>query len=54
MNLPEDLNTRPEVPERDGLDVVHRWMLHRINELSADVNTALESFRFDVAAGRQQ
>jgi len=52
MNLPEDLNTRPEVPDRDGLDVVHRWMLHRINELSADVNAALESFRFDVAADR--
>ncbi len=52
MNLPEDLNTRPELPDRDRLDVVHRWMLHRTNELSADVNAALESFRFDVAADR--
>ena len=52
MNLPQDLETRPELPDRDRLDVVHRWMLHRTNELSADVQAAFENFRFDVAADR--
>ena len=52
MNLPQDLETRPELPDRDRLDVVHRWMLHRTNELSADVQAAFEKFRFDVAADR--
>ena len=52
MNLPQDLETRPEVPDRDRLDVVHRWMLHRTNGLSADVQAALVDFRFDVAADR--
>ena len=52
MNLPQGLETRPELPDRDRLDVVHRWMLHRTNELSADVQAAFENFRFDVAADR--
>ena len=52
MNLPQDLETRPELPDRDRLDVIHRWMLHRTNELSADVQAAFENFRFDVAADR--
>ncbi len=52
MNLPQGLETRPELPDRDRLDVVHRWMLHRTNELSAEVQAAFENFRFDVAADR--
>ncbi len=52
MNLPEDLETRPDVPARDHLDVVHRWMLHRMNLLTEEVEAALREFRFDVAADR--
>ena len=32
--------------------LVHRWILHRVSELSAEVGEALETFRFDVAADR--
>ena len=52
MNLPETLQTRPDLPPLDRLNVVHRWMLHRTSELAGDVDEALEAFRFDVAADR--
>ena len=32
--------------------LVHRWILHRVSELSAEVGEALVTFRFDVAADR--
>ncbi len=41
-----------ELPPVDALGLIHRWMLHRVNELTAEVDTALDAFRFDVAADR--
>ena len=52
MNLPESLACRPEVPPVDELETIHRWVLHRINELAVEVTRALEGYRFDVAADR--
>ena len=52
INLPETLTERPAVPRAAGLDVIHRWMLHRASELADEIGTALEEFRFDVAADR--
>ena len=52
MNLPESLTTRPDVPPAAELEVVHRWILHRVSELTGEVARALESYRFDVAADR--
>ena len=37
---------------RGSLGLIHRWMLHRVSALSAEVQAALEGFRFDVAADR--
>ncbi|MCY4122532.1 MAG: class I tRNA ligase family protein, partial [Acidobacteria bacterium] len=31
---------------------IHRWMLHRVSELAAEIEDALERYRFDVAADR--
>jgi len=42
---------RSNPPERPS-KLVHRWILHRVSELSAEVGEALETFRFDVAADR--
>ncbi len=52
MNLPDGLEERPAVPERDGLETIHRWILHRASALAGEVDDALEAFRFDVAADR--
>ena len=52
LNLPETLQTRPDLPPLDRLNVVHRWMLHRTSELAGDVDDALQAFRFDIAADR--
>ena len=52
MNLPETLRERPDVPSFGELELIHRWMLHRTSELCQELDTALESFRFDVAADR--
>ncbi len=67
MQLPEEGRGTPESTETEGaaaagpggglppirsLGLIHRWMLHRISELTADVGAALEDFRFDVAADR--
>ena len=41
-----------ELPAHGSLGLIHRWMLHRVSALSADVQAALEGFRFDVAADR--
>ena len=52
MNLPESLQERPPVPPAQRLELFHRWILHRVSELAAEVGDAVESFRFDVAADR--
>ena len=52
MNLPESLQERPPVPPTPRLELCHRWILHRVSELAAEVGDAFESFRFDVAADR--
>jgi len=50
MNLPSTMEGRPDVPPVEKLDLIHRWILHRTSQLSGEINTALEEFRFDVAA----
>ena len=52
MNLPASLTARPAVPPAGELEMIHRWMLHRVSELAGEVARALESYRFDVAADR--
>ena len=52
MNLPPTLSARPDVPPVERLDAIHQWMLHRISELTGEIDTALTEFRFDVAADR--
>ena len=52
MNLPESLRERPGVPPLGELETIHRWILHRISALTGEVASALESYRFDVAADR--
>ena len=52
MNLPTDLAVRPEMPKRDSLDLIHRWILHRMRDVTSEVDEALNEFRFDVAADR--
>ena len=52
MNLPDALTERPAVPRVSELDIIHRWMLHRASELAGEIGTALDEFRFDVAADR--
>ncbi len=52
MNLPDTLTERPEVPARESLDTIHRWILHGVSRLAGEVTRALEDYRFDVAADR--
>ena len=52
MNLPDTLRERPDLPSFPELDLIDRWMLHRISELARELHVALEDFRFDVAADR--
>ena len=52
MNLPPTLHERPDVPPVGELELIHRWMLHRMSALAQEVGTALEAFRFDVATDR--
>jgi valyl-tRNA synthetase len=47
-----ELRSRPEVPPAQGLALVHRWILHRLNVVTGEVKSALETYRFDVAADR--
>ena len=47
-----DLPARPAVPAFETLAQVHQWILHRLNQVTREVNEAFESFRFDVAADR--
>ena len=52
MNLPTDVAVRPDIPKLDSLDLVHRWILHRLRDVTSEVDEALNEFRFDVAADR--
>ena len=67
MQLPEANTAPPEsaaakggaaaagsgaLPPAGSLGLIHRWMLHRVSALAAEVGTALDDFRFDVAADR--
>ena len=40
------------MPPTPRLELLHRWILHRVSELAVEVGDAFESFRFDVAADR--
>jgi valyl-tRNA synthetase len=51
MNLGDD-PARAEVPEAPSLGLVHRWILHRLNAVTGEVQEALTTYRFDVAADR--
>ncbi|HEX7486562.1 MAG TPA: valine--tRNA ligase [Vicinamibacterales bacterium] len=51
MNLGED-ERRADVPEAKSLNLVHRWILHRLNVVTGEVNEAFTTYRFDVAADR--
>ncbi len=51
MNLGDD-PARAEVPEASSLGLVHRWILHRLNAVTGEVQEALTTYRFDVAADR--
>jgi len=47
-----EVERRPVVPQASSTELVHRWILHRVNELTGEVNDAFEAYRFDVAADR--
>ena len=47
-----DVATAARRPRRRSLALVHRWILHRLNAVTGEVKTALETYRFDVAADR--
>jgi len=51
MNLGDD-PARTEVPGASSLGLVHRWILHRLNAVTGEVQEALTTYRFDVAADR--
>jgi valyl-tRNA synthetase len=51
MNLGED-ERRAEVSEAKSLNLVHRWILHRLNVVTGEVKEAFTTYRFDVAADR--
>jgi valyl-tRNA synthetase len=51
MNLGDDA-ARIEVPLASSLGLVHRWILHRLNAVTGEVQEALTTYRFDVAADR--
>ena len=51
MNLGDD-PARAEVPAASSLGLAHRWILHRLNAVTGEVQEALTTYRFDVAADR--
>ena len=36
-----EVERRPVVPQASSTELVHRWILHRVNELAGEVNDAL-------------
>jgi valyl-tRNA synthetase len=51
MNIGEP-PARPAVPPLASLALIHRWILHRLNEVVGEINQALSEYRFDTAADR--
>ena len=45
-------DARPALPAFGTLGVADRWILHRLNAVTREVNEAFGAFRFDVAADR--
>ena len=52
MHVPDSLSERSAPPSPDAMDVIHRWILHRVSALAAEIDDALTRYRFDVAADR--
>jgi valyl-tRNA synthetase len=51
MNIGE-LPERPVLPPAKSLHLIHRWLLTGVSRLALDVNDALATYRFDLAADR--
>jgi valyl-tRNA synthetase len=51
MNI-GDLPARPALPPAADLHLIHRWILSGVSRLTTDVNDALTTYRFDLAADR--
>jgi valyl-tRNA synthetase len=47
-----ELKERPPLPPPGQLRLMDRWILHRLNEVTGEVNEGFRSYRFDVAADR--
>jgi valyl-tRNA synthetase len=47
-----ELKERPSLPPRGQLNLIERWILHRLNEVIGEVDEGFRSYRFDVAADR--
>jgi len=45
-----ELPKRPAVPPAADLAPVHRWILHRLNQVVGEVDAGFRSYRFDTAA----
>jgi valyl-tRNA synthetase len=45
-----EVPSRPSVPTPAGLAPIHRWILHRLNAVTAEVDEGFRSYRFDTAA----
>jgi valyl-tRNA synthetase len=43
---------RPDLPPQARIHLSHRWILHRLNAVTGEVNAALAEYRFDTAADR--
>jgi valyl-tRNA synthetase len=51
MNL-DQAQGRVEAPDPKSLGLADRWILHRLNAVTAEVKEAFTAYRFDVAADR--
>ena len=51
MNL-GGIQKRPIMPSWNALGLIDRWILHRVNQLSSELDASLRAYRFDVAADR--
>ncbi len=47
-----EVPVRPAVPAANELSTIHRWILHRLNAVVADVDEGFRTYRFDTAADR--
>jgi len=46
----EQVTARPPVPPMAELAPIHRWILHRLNQVVAEVDEGFRTYRFDTAA----